>query len=157
MKKLALSNWGVTFVDNADYPRLKPFKWFAMKDRRRVYAARAWTNSRGVKTIQRLHSFLLPRVKQVDHKDGDGLNNQRKNLRPARQRQNQQGHQNKRTGTSSKFRGVSWHSGAKKWKASIVVRGRSKHIGLFDREIDAAKAWDGASFTYPGKFAFQNL
>ena len=83
MKKLNLSQGKMAALDNADYERAAIFKWHARQEKQRPscwYAVRTVGN----KTVY-LHRFILdaPSGLDVDHKDGDGLNCQRLNLRIA--------------------------------------------------------------------------
>jgi hypothetical protein len=98
---------------------------------------------------------------EVDHEDGNGLNNTRENLRHATHSQNV-ANRGKCSGfsgapCSSCYKGVSWSKQAKKWKAYIRVAGHSHHLGLFTTELDAALAYDIAAAYYFGPFARLNL
>lgn len=77
----------------------------------------------------------------TDHIDGDGLNNQRYNLRKCKPLQN---NMNRRSdeGSSSQYKGVSWCRAMQKWYSCICNKGKRKHIGYFHNEKDAAKAYD---------------
>lgn len=130
--------------------------WFATKGRV-AYAARNIPKSGGGQMHQIMHRLLMPGIERVDHKNGDGLNNLRRNLRPATRCQNQQGFQSKRAGTSSKYRGVHWHKSAQKWYAGIRVSGKQLFLGLFQSEADAARAYDNAARKYFGEFASPNF
>lgn len=92
---------------------------------------------------------------EVDHRDGDGLNNQRHNLRIATSSQNQ-GNQCKTQGRTSRFKGVSWAKRHGKWVAQIQVKRRSKNLGYFRREEEAAAAYDQAALRFFGEFARLN-
>lgn len=80
----------------------------------------------------------------VDHEDGDGLNNQRYNLREANQALNEAA-KHKRAGTSSQFKGVCWDNTKGKWQAGLNTGGKFKFLGRYDDEIEAAKAYDAAA------------
>jgi hypothetical protein len=58
---------------------------------------------------------------------------------------------------SSKYIGVSWYTSQKKWAARIMTDGKSRFIGYFDSEIDAARAYDEAAKKYHGQFAALNF
>jgi hypothetical protein len=83
--------------------------------------------------------------KQVDHVDGNKKNNALSNLRELSQAENKRAKARKREGTSSRYRGISWIKRENKWKASMRVRGKYKHIGYFDCEHEAAIAWNKAA------------
>lgn len=143
-------------VDDADYPAVVHFKWHALKCKRRFYAARNVYTPEGKRTLLLLHRFLLPGVKLIDHRDGDGLNNRRRNIRPATRSQNQQATCYKRRGTS-RFRGVNRRSGRNTWVARLQLPTGRLYLGDFDSEIAAAKAYDRAAIRYCGEFASPNF
>jgi|HubBroStandDraft_2_1064218.scaffolds.fasta_scaffold26532_4 hypothetical protein len=156
MKELPLSTLGyVAFIDDEDYQRVAMFKWYALiarnKDNsiRTVYAANQ---------DYLLHRFIMvvtdPEI-VVDHKDHNGLNNLRCNLRVCTQTFNL-GNMCKTRGTSM-FKGVSWDKDARKWVANIVRNKRQKHLGYFVSEVDAARAYDAAAKDHFGEFALTNF
>jgi hypothetical protein len=76
----------------------------------------------------------------VDHRDHDVLNNDIANLRVATTGENQHNRVANRVG-SSRFKGVGWHKGMRKWAASVMLNGRQRHGGYFHDEDEAnAKA-----------------
>jgi len=91
----------------------------------------------------------------VDHIDHNGLNNRRSNLRLCTLAQNNR-NMVSRTG-SSKYKGVCWHGGTKKWNAKIRLNRKCYHIGLFTDEIAAAKAYDKKAKELHGQFACLNF
>lgn len=158
MKTITLTQGLVALVDDADFEEANAHNWFAQKMQRRFYAVRRIRKPDGSQTAQSLHHFLMdPDIVRIDHRDGNGLNNQRSNLRPATHQQNGRGFQRKRVGTSSKYRGVSWFARDKKWRAGIKVNGEQKHLGYFDSEVSAAKAYDIAARNLFGQFATPNF
>lgn len=83
----------------------------------------------------------LPRV---DHRDCDGSNNRWSNLRPATAQQNAMNSRRSVSNTSG-FKGVSWHRGAGKWSAYIILDGKKRHLGLHERPEDAHAAYLAAA------------
>lgn len=154
MKTIPLTQGFVALVDDADYAAVSAFKWYAKRDGPRTYAARDVRDPK--KRTLRLHKFLLPEATEVDHRDGDGLNNQRHNLRPATRLQNAR-NRRKLNPATSKFKGVHWHTQVKKWQARIYHQGKSFSLGLFVDEIEAARAFDTAAKEIRGDFSGRNF
>lgn len=103
-----------------------------------------YSGSGKVKTIHRLvaAAFLGESELQVNHKDGEKLNNALDNLEYVSNRDNvAHFHKSKSDGYTSRFIGVSWHKGKKKWQARISIKGKVKHLGRFKTEEDAHKAY----------------
>ena len=114
-------------VSDEDYDRLKCFTWHF--------------NSGYVRTQHRdeflyMHNMVLG-FKGVDHVNGQ---NRKKQL-----------------GTSSQYKGVSWDKHRRKWTAHIRVDGRTRCLGGFMNELDAAKAYDAAAQEHFGEFAHVNV
>jgi hypothetical protein len=103
-----------------------------------------------------IHRLVLPDAKQINHINGNGLDNRRENLRSVTSAEN---HRNsrKRTRATSQFKGVHWLVQGKKWRAMIYVNGKQRHLGCFARETDAALAYDVAARKHFGEFARPNL
>lgn len=80
---------------------------------------------------------------QIDHIDANIKNNHLSNLRYCTHRQNQNYRFDKEK-TSSKYRGVSWHKRTGKWRARITIKNKSYHLGMFDDELLARKAYEAA-------------
>jgi len=150
----------VVRVDDHDYAQVAGYTWHVWersRGRRRASGPYAITVIRlpdGRKRVLQMHRLLMPGAAKVDHRDGDGLNNQRYNLREAT-RQGNSANSQKQRGTSSRFKGVSWHSG--KWEARIKVAGRLRYLGRFAVEAEAARAYDTAAREAFGEFARVNL
>lgn len=107
------------------------------------------------RVIWALHNDEWPTV-GIDHVDRDKNNNRIENLRLATKSQNA-ANTEKQAGCSSTYRGVCWQKSARKWTAGISINGRRRHLGLFDREEDAARAYDKAAKAKSGEFANLNL
>lgn len=152
-------NWGlVAIVDDADAESVRRFNWNAVPGRSTHYAMAV---SRAGKLIA-MHRMLMgfPYGKIVDHKDHDGLNNQRSNLRLATHQQNTRHSQKIRTPTSSRFKGVhlARKTGKKPWRALINI-GRKQiiRLGYFETEELAARAYDIQAAIHFGEFAVLNF
>jgi len=102
-----------------------------------------------------MHNEIMG-FKGADHIDHDGLNNQKSNLRKANQGQNC-ANRKKSTTAKSFYKGVYWNEKNKKWKVSIMKNGKSRHLGYFALEIDAAIAYDKAATELFGEFANLNF
>lgn len=88
---------------------------------------------------------------QIDHIDGDGLNNKPDNLRLATKTENMQNREKTRKNTSGK-KGVCWHNQAEKWLAQIKINGRHVSLGLFESINEASAAYEAAAREHFGEF-----
>jgi hypothetical protein len=103
-----------------------------------------------------LHHGRLP-AGIVDHEDGNTLNNKPGNLREATHAENMRNCA-ARSGGTSVYKGVTWMAARKKWRAQISDgSGKSRHLGVFTDEIEAARAYDDAAKEVFGGFARLNL
>lgn len=158
-KLIPLSKGYSTIVDDADFDWLSSFTWcvWASDSKPTKYAIRrlpAETRSR--QTTESMHRLILTGVDMVDHRDGDGLNNQRSNLRAATRSGNAQNRRKARNNRSG-FTGVSWDRTNRLWLAEIRVNKRHIHLGRFADPIEAAKARDVAALELHGEFAHLNF
>lgn len=158
MRLIPLTRGLFAQVDDEDFERLAQHKWFAQRSRGTYYAQRTVTVARNKRKTVHMHREVLsvPDGLQCDHIDGDGLNNQRANLRTCTHWENRLN--TKKCGTAkSRFIGVTRaHPGAN-WQASIKVHGRRYHLGSFAIEEDAARARDARAREVFGAFAQLNF
>lgn len=140
-------------IDGMDLPLVEGFSWYARHTHNSWYATSSGTIH--------MHDVVLPHDPKlvVDHRNGDGLDNRRHNLRHATLSQNQQnrihiGNGKKKT---SRYRGVFWHNAARKWGAGFMLNQRNNYLGVFNDEIEAAKAYDAAVIEHFGEFARPNF
>jgi hypothetical protein len=140
------------FVDDDDYERVAMHKWYAYAERR---SRREVWYVRGDSAADRqlMHRFLLnaPKGTPVDHRDGNGLNNTRQNIRLCSATQNIANRGPMATNTSG-FKGVTLHKGTGKWQAQVQVGGRCVYLGLYvSPDLAHAESYErvAASF-FPG-------
>ena len=146
-KEIPLTRGYVAIVDDEDYERLSGFSYYAHISKCTVYARRRSTHAG---PAFYMHKEILPGGK-VDHRDGDGLNNRRSNLRHATQTQNMQNRRAKRNGTS-RFKGVHFYKRYGKWMVMV----NQLFVGYFVTEREAALAYNEAAKAKYGEFARLN-
>ena len=152
MKIIPLTQGHVALVDDNDYPLLSQHKWCAAKGHNTFYAVRS---PKGSKKLEKMHIVLMgyPTGLMVDHRDHNGLNNQKNNLRLATNSQNQANANGwKRV---SKFRGV--HKDRNKWRARIENNGVKYNLGSFNNREDAAQSYNEKAKELFGDFASLNF
>lgn len=154
---IPLGDGYVALIDDADLPLVSPYQWRATvqgdADRPRVYAVTG--NPRGdANPFIAMHRLIAgtPDGLETDHWNHDTLDNRRINLRVCTSSQNQANRRMNRNNRSG-ARGVSWHSGRKKWIATIRVDWRKIWLGRFDTVAEAAAAYEAAAKKYFGDFA----
>lgn len=147
MKEIKLTQGKIALVDDEDFEKLNRHKWYAFKEKNTFYAARRTSQANGQKRkIIKMHNEILgyppPGFIMHDHKDGNGLNNQKYNLRFVTNRQNCQNRTN--CSGTSKYPGVDWRKTYRIWRARIWAKGKSISLGCFQNEIDAFNAYKKA-------------
>lgn len=153
MKQIPLTRGKSALVDDADFEWLSQWKWHLGGC---GYARRQQRQPDGKQKTILMHREICPQYKMIDHRDGDGINNQRDNLREATQAQN---NMNRRStaGSSSRFKGVYLDTKSGKWRAKISVNNIEKNIGYFSCEVDAALAYNKAAIDKHGEFSRLNI
>lgn len=154
MKTIPLSQGKYAIVDDEDFPAVSRFKWSAVKDKMTFYAHRQFKID-GRRKVVKMHSFILGCSDLVDHKDGDGLNNRRCNLRLCTPHQNGT-NRRKQLNTSSRFKGVAKIDRDGGYSCTIGKDGKKFWIGTFKSEEDAAIAYNVAAQLFFGEFARLN-
>lgn len=148
---IPLTKGKVAIVDVEDYEWLSEHKWWTSTKSSGFYACRQENNAKIY-----MHRIIIkaPQGLFVDHIDRNGLNNRRSNLRLCTISQNIRNRRSK-IGTS-KYKGVYWDKKCNKWRAAIFLREHT-NLGLFDNEVDAAKAYDRKADELFGEFAYLNF
>jgi len=158
-RRIQLTQGKYAIVDPEDYERLNKYKWHAVKSKNTFYAVRRIHIGKNKWKHIKMHREILdpPDHLYVDHINHKGFDNRKANLRTATHMQNSYNRIHFRKNSSSKYKGVSWKKRTKKWNVQISHNGKSKFIGSFDNEIEAAKAYDEAAKKYHKEFAVLNF
>lgn len=145
----------VAVTDGAFYDIVSKYTWD--KDSK-GYISASFKDKDGFHP-HRLQNYIIPDIPSgyiLDHINGNKLDNRTCNLRLATIKENCANRSSK-IGSSSIYKGVSFDSGRKKWISSIQIEGKTKHIGRFDDEREAAIAYDAEAFKVYGEFARLNF
>jgi len=162
MKEIKLTRGYVAMVDDEDYDELAKFRWTSSVLSNNIYAFR--TSNRNINSSMPIHiqmhrqimGLTNPKV-EVDHIDGNGLNNQKNNLRPCTRSENAY-NCSSFINSSSKYVGVSYARHGKRirrWLANIKKDGVPVRIGCYLTEDEAALARD--MFVLDNKMEFAKL
>ncbi len=146
-------------IDREDLERVNKHTWRVTKGT--TGRARVVTSIRGPSGVKQvtLGKFLMkpPRGKQVyPRRFNDGLDYRKGNLVVCTLSERQRLLPKKRGNASSNFRGVSYSQSERKWRAGIEVKGLSINLGSFEREVEAARAYNLAAKKHFGELAYQN-
>lgn len=152
MKLIPLTQGKFSKIDDEDIELVIDRSWSAKLNGRVWYAE---TNIAGGGSLQMQCVILDSGRLEIDHKDGDGLNNQRSNLRIATHQQNCGNRRISKNNTSG-FKGVRKYRHYNKYVARIRVNYRAIHLGYFDDPISAAIAYNRAAKHHFGEFARLN-
>lgn len=156
MKEIKLTQGKVALVDDEDFDYLNQWKWQAHLSRGNWYVNRC--EYKPLKRTIFMHRVILntPEGLKTDHKDRDGLNNQKSNLRFATGSQNAM---NQNPHSASGYIGVYLQNKNKnyKYQASIRVNKKNISLGYFKTAEAAAIVRDRASIKYFGEFAYLNF
>lgn len=155
MKEIKLTQGYVALVDDEDYERLSQFSWHVNKNGNTNYANRTTSRKFGRQRQIGMHMEVM-NGKGIDHIDGNGLNNQKSNLRFCTSQQNQM-NQKKIKNTSSIYKGVCWNKRINKWHCQIKINGKMQYLGSHINEVDAAMAYDNRAKELFGEFARLNI
>ena len=164
MKKIPLTQGKFAIVDDDDYEFLIQWKWHVRKGATTYYAA---TNITGYPCRPKtyfMHRIILraPKGVFVDHKNQNGLDNRKSNIRLCTRGQNQQNQRKPSSGKTSKYKGVrrlrakGKTTSAKIWVANITYDGIRVYLGRHKTEEAAAMAYNKAAKKYHKQFARLN-
>lgn len=175
MKEIQLTRGQVALVDDDDYHYLSQFSWYVVDGKTTYYAVRAaWdkVKKRCYHVLMHREIMKTPKHLDVDHIDHNGLNNQKFNLRNCTKAENNMNGL-PRNNSTSKYLGVSLRKIRSKYKTKngdviyyeypslfvAVIQYNKKyiHLGYFNIEEDAARAYDRKAIELFGEFAHTNF
>jgi len=128
-------------IDSEDYDLVKGYRWFLHS------GGYIWNNAERISLQSLIMGFKL-----VDHKDRNGLNNRKNNLRKCTQSQNCM-NRRRPTNNVSGHKGVSWEPKADKWRSRIMCKGVPYNLGLYKDKANAVDAYTEKAIELFGEFA----
>lgn len=162
MKKIYLSKEKFALVDDEDFEWLSKWNWYATERNGNWYATRE-VNLSIIPIRKRQRIYMHDEIMgtkseqpEIDHKNNNGLDNRKENLRHATRVQNSI-NSRKRKNTTSKYKGVFYNKGKKGWDARISLNGVQKFLGRFQNEKEAARKYDEYATVDFGEFAKTNF
>lgn len=158
MKEIPLTRGQVAIVDDEDFFRLSQFSWYARKSRLTYYANRTIKVNGRNRTIQMHREVLGLTDSKIysDHIDGNGLNNQKSNLRPATCAQNLSNRGRPSRGNLP-YKGIGFDNRYGNWYGVICCNYKKKRLGTYATPEEAARAYDKAARELFGEFARLNF
>lgn len=166
MKKIKLTQNKVALVDDEDFKIVSQYRWYAQKISNTYYAC---VDNRAINKIYLyMHRLIMEKIlqktllkeEQVDHKNHNGLDNRRQNIRICYRscnnanRVKQKEYANKKT--TSKYKGVSFNKKLNKWEVYITINKKKIGLGYFEDEKAAATIYNKAALKYFSEFAYLN-
>lgn len=160
MKRIPLSQSKFAIIDDKDFGLVSQYKWHVKNWRNTSYARTNLHIGRNKWSPLSMHRFILdaPKEMDVDHINGNGLDNRRKNLRLCSRSENTR-NSRKHSQNKSGYKGV-WFSNAcsprKPWVTAITFNYKYIHIGVFATKEEAARAYNTKAKELFGEFARLN-
>lgn len=161
MKSITLTGGLIAHVDDEDYEKLIQYNWIPAKRKRKIYAFASLKMGYRSGPAIYMHQLIMnpPNGFEVDHRDGNGLNNQKANLRLCSHQQNCQNAKKREAPSTSKYKGVlkSRSCRFKPWRAYIKKDNRQYSLRHHETEEAAARAYDAKAKELFGEFACLNF
>lgn len=144
----------IVTISDEDYDLVSKYTWAIAKRGKTFYAA----SSKWGYGVIYMHRLILKAKKGelIDHKDRNGLNNQRDNIRKCTGQQNKS-NVSSHSDSKSMYVGVTWYKNYNKWEAQITNKGKHYKLGYFENERDAASAYNLKAIELKGEFANINI
>lgn len=155
MKEIKLNQGKITIVDDEDFERLNQYRWIVNANKKNIYVRRYTGLINGISKYVLMHREIVnaPKHMQVDHINGNSLDNRKTNLRLCSNKQNNYNKKNPNKSNKLKIKGVYFHNKKKKFIAQIQIDKKNIHLGQFNVLGDADSAYRKAEDKYYGKFS----
>ena len=154
MKRIELTQGRVAVVDSEDYEELNKYNWQArVQTYTGLFRAKRRENKKEIDMAREIMN--CPPGLEVDHINGDLLDNRKCNLRICTHGENMRNRRLQRNNTSG-YRGVHYFKRDGRYVAYIYLNGRKIHIGSYKTDIDAAMAYNAHARDLHGEFARLN-
>lgn len=155
--KIKVKSVRTYLIDDEDYEKIKPFKWHLSREGYIVRTMRIPNRNPKAKFLHRL-IMGEPEGFEVDHINRNKLDNRKSNLRICTTTENRwNAKKSSNKSMTSKYRGVHFSKSLQRFVAKTKYRGKRIHIGCFDTETKAAKAYDNLIVKLKGQFAKTNF
>lgn len=149
--KVPLPHGEYSVIDEIDVAIVRKYLWS-----KTVSGYAQGANGSGLPQLMHRVIMSPPKGVEVDHINGDKLDNRRQNLRLCSNAENQRNTSARRECTSS-YKGVNFDKASGRWRARIGINRKTIHIGRYTSEIEAAHAYDNAARKAFGEFARLNF
>ncbi|HYE77557.1 MAG TPA: HNH endonuclease [bacterium] len=159
MKEIPLNKGMMAWVDDEDFEKLSSYRWRVVKGKTGMYAYTTVGIAPYVRKGYSMHSMLIevPPGMVTDHIDGNGLNNQKSNLRVCTHAQNMMNQRKARTSKTSPYKGVSWCKDQEKWRVQLITGGKVYRFGRYTDPVEAARVYDREARRMFGEYARLNF
>lgn len=157
MKEIKLTNGMIAIVDDEDFEELIKYTWGHTKSYwgNNGYVSRhEYINGKTITTSMHRHLLNPPNGMVVDHINNNGLDNRMANLRLATHADNMK---NRKPFKGRKYKGTHFNKKTQKWTAQIGLNGKTKNLGVFESETEAAEAYDKAAIETGNPFYYINF
>ncbi len=155
IKLIPLTKGYNAVVDAEEYVFFNKMDWFALTAKKsKVVYARSYDLKTRKPVL--MHKMIYPQWEEVDHIDGDGLNNRKNNLRESTHSENM-ANRGMNSNNTSGYKGAYFHKISKCWYSAIKINGKMLYLGICKDVVEAARRYDVKAIELFGEFAQTNF